>query len=124
MSGFANLTLGQYQAALEDTAAALALQQDLPELYLLEGVAYCLAGDFEAAAEAYGQGIELDPDFTVLYLLRADAYNRTNQLALSLQDLAAAQDTPQWPNFEALVNAAMAGEGNALGCESFFALPT
>jgi Flp pilus assembly protein TadD len=120
VAAFGNLTLGQYNEAIQNVESALAIQADLPELYMMQGLAYCLSGDNAAAESAYSNGIELDPDFTVLYLLRGDVRSRQNDLAGALTDLSAAQATTQWAGFESYVEAAMSGGDSALGCESFF----
>lgn len=121
VASFGNLVLGQYQEATQSADVALQIRDDMPEVYMLKGVAQCLAGDYPAAEVAYTQGLAVDPELTVLYLLRADVRSRQNKLAESLTDLTAAQNTPTWDKFEETVNNAMAS-GSGLGCESFFAI--
>jgi tetratricopeptide (TPR) repeat protein len=122
LSAFNNLVLRQYGASLQDVQAALEIQPDSPDLHLFEGVVQCALGDLAAAEAAYSRGLEYKPDMTVLYLLRADVRNRLGDGAGGLEDFIAARQTTAWPNFEALVNEALAG-GEGLGCESFFEVP-
>jgi serine/threonine protein kinase/tetratricopeptide (TPR) repeat protein len=118
LSSFSNMALGQYDATIRETQQAIEIRNDLPEIYLLQGMAYCVQGDNEAAEESYTEGIALDPDLTVLYVLRADARRRMNDLTGSLEDLSAAQETPMWAGFQAMVENP---ESANLGCENFFA---
>jgi serine/threonine protein kinase/tetratricopeptide (TPR) repeat protein len=119
VAAFGSLVLGQYQDATQSAENALQFRNDMPEIYMLKGVAQCLGGDYAGAEESYSQGLALDSDFTTLYLLRADVRNRQNKLGDALLDFSAAQETTAWPNFEETVSAALAS-GQALGCESFF----
>lgn len=114
-SAFTNLTLGQSAAALEDIESALQLEGEIVELYLLQGVAYCIESDFVAAAEAFTQGIEREPDFTVFYLLRSDAYRKQGgKDAEAFADFVAATETPGWANFQDVLE-----ESANLGCADF-----
>ncbi len=117
LSAFANMVLGQYEAAIVDAEEAIEIQGDLADLYLLKGVAYCSLEDFAAAEETYTQGIEIEPDFTILYLLRAEVRNKQANLAGALEDFSVAQESEIWPNVEAIL-----GEEGAdsLGCNTFF----
>lgn len=121
LSAFSNMALQQYDDAVQDLEAAVKLRSDIPEIFLFQGIAYCVTGENERAEAAYTKGIALDEDFTVLYLLRADSRQRQNKLTEALQDFRAAQGTTQWPQFEPVVTEAMTGGGAALGCEGFFA---
>lgn len=117
LSAFANLAIRQYDAVIRDIEAALEVNDAMAELYLFQGVAHCVNGDFDAAEAAYSLGIELDSDLTILYLLRADIRRRNDNAVGAFQDFQAAQETPAWENFAALVS----DPANAnLGCESFF----
>lgn len=117
LSAFSNLVLRQYDSVIRDVESAIALNDSLPELFLFQGVAYCVNSDLESAEEAYTRGLELRSDLTVLYLLRADVRRQNDDLPGAFADLQAAQETPAWENFAALVS----DPANAnLGCESFF----
>ncbi|MCL4877240.1 MAG: protein kinase [Anaerolineae bacterium] len=116
-SAFSNMVLGQYEAAIENADEALAIRDDIADLYMLKGVAYCILGEYEEAEAVYSQGIEREPDFTMLYLLRAEVRNKQGNLAGSLEDFQVAQQSDIWPNVEAILAESDAG---ALGCASFF----
>jgi serine/threonine protein kinase/tetratricopeptide (TPR) repeat protein len=116
LSAFGNLTLGQYDDARRDAAAAIDMGNDLPELYLMLGITECASGNFAEAEAAYTKGIELDPDFTILYLLRADIRAKQNNFADSVLDFGAAQDTPNWENFVPYIE----GGNLEMDCQSFF----
>lgn len=115
VSAFSNMVLGQYEAAIADADAALAINDDLADLYMLKGIAYCVLEDYETAEATYTQGIELEPDFIMLYMLRAEVRSKQGDLAGSVDDFQVAQQSDVWPNVEAIIS-----ESGTLGCEAFF----
>ncbi|MBI5928920.1 MAG: protein kinase [Chloroflexi bacterium] len=118
LAAFSEMTLGQYDEALQDIEQALTIRDDLPDTYLFQGIAYCSKGEYEKAREAYTKGIALDPDFTILYLLRAEVYTRDGNVGFAVQDYSTAHGTTAWPQFEAYL--AEHPEMTTVGCESFF----
>jgi tetratricopeptide (TPR) repeat protein len=112
-----NLILGQYEAALTDIDVALAIDDNLAELYMMQGLAYCSLEDFEAAEAAYSNAIERDPEFALLYMLRANARFELNNLAAALEDVGIAQGFSLGAEFDTLLDAGMAGE---VTCQNFF----
>jgi len=118
LSAFSKMTVGQYDEAIADIEEALAIQDEQPEAYLFQGLAYCSKGDYAKAQIAYTEGLELDDDFTVLYLLRAETYSRQGSTSFAFADLTSARGTSSWPKFEAFL--AEHPEMITLGCESFF----
>ena len=117
LSAFANLALGQYDAVVRDTNDALAINDQLADLYLMQGFACCNLHDYPAAEAAYTAGLELDPGFVVLYLLRADVRLHQQDLTSAFEDLGAVRDSELGEAFAKYIEAAISGE---LSCENFF----
>lgn len=115
-SAFGNLALGQYDAVVQDTEDALAINDQLADLYLMQGFAYCNLHDYPAAEAAYTAGLELEPGFVVLYLLRAEARLRQKDLTGAFEDLGAVRDSELAKAFAEYIEAAISGE---LSCENF-----
>lgn len=88
-SAYGNLVLGQYEAAIGDADLALRMNNQLPDLYLIKGLAQCRLARYEEAEASYSQALELDSEFAVLYLLRADVRSRLGDNQ-GVQDDAAA----------------------------------
>ncbi|NJL95805.1 MAG: tetratricopeptide repeat protein [Anaerolineae bacterium] len=116
-SAFSRLALGQTTAAIADAETAIAIRDDLADVYLTLGVAECITGDFAASEAAYSTALALDPDYTVIYLLRADVRNQQGNLGGALADFSAAQETPAWANFAPLLEDPTQAQ---LGCGDFF----
>lgn len=116
-SAAGNMLLGRYSEVLPDIHAALAINDEVADLYLVQGFAQCNLGDIEAAAEAYTRAIRLDPDFAILYLLRAEAFSRSDRLMLAIRDLNQAGEFELGTEYDRLIEAARAGN---IGCETFF----
>ncbi|MBN1681029.1 MAG: tetratricopeptide repeat protein [Anaerolineae bacterium] len=117
LAALGNLVLGQYDDALVQIEAALAVDDRLPELYMGQGMVYCNLRDYEAAEEAYTRGIALDPDLVALYALRAEVRNRMGDTAGVLQDGAVVLESDVGSSFAPLLEAGLAGEWS---CETFF----
>ena len=116
-AAFGNLVLGQYNAVLRDTEAALLVNDRLPDLYFMQGYAHCNLQNYPAAEAAYTRAIELDPSFTVLYLLRAEARQKQGDLFGAQADIATVQQSNQQTQFAPLVTQALTGQ---LSCKTFF----
>lgn len=118
LSAFSDLTVGQFDSAIRDIQAALAIRDDMADTYLFQGIAYCSKGEYDNARDAYSKGLALDPDFTILYLLRAEAHTRDGNVGFAVQDYSMARSTSTWPQFEAYL--AEHPEMTTVGCEAFF----
>ncbi len=116
-SAMGNVLLGQYETAVEDTQAALAIYPPFSDMYFVQGLAYCNLDYYPAAEEAYSKGIELDPNLTVLYVLRAEARARQQNLTGVMEDMKAVQDSPLADQMLPLFDLASRGE---LSCKDFF----
>jgi tetratricopeptide (TPR) repeat protein len=116
-SAFGNLILGQYDAAIRDSKAALAINDQLADLYFMQGFAYCNLEEYAAAEAAYTRGLETDPDFIVLYLLRAEVRTKQNNLVGAFEDVGTAQASELGDALAGLIAASQSG---ALSCENFF----
>ena len=112
-----NLLLGQYEATLEDIDTALAIDDNMTELYLIKGMALCNLDDFEAAEAAYSRGIEIDPDLALLYALRGDVHLAMGNVAAALEDTNAAREFNLGEEFDSLLDAGLTGE---VTCKNFF----
>jgi tetratricopeptide (TPR) repeat protein len=116
-SAFGNLILLQYEEAVEEAEAALAINDRSSGLCFMQGFAYCNLGNYAAAEAAYTRGLEIDPSFVLLHLLRAEVRLRQNDMASATEDLNAVRDSDQGDVLGGLVEAAISGE---LSCESLF----
>ena len=117
LSAFTNLTLGQYTAVLDATAAGLEQYPDVSDIYLEQGTAYCGLGDFASAETSFATGLEKDPGFVLLHLLRADARLQQGDESSAAEDLAAIEASDLRAEFDPLVDAVRDG---SLGCANFF----
>ena len=115
-AAFGNLTLGQYESAATNAQAAIAQNPQLADLYFMQGFAACNLHRNEEAEVAYSRGLELAPDFALLHLLRAEVRLKQGNSDGALEDLGAAQQSPQAPLLAPLIAAAQEGKG---GCETF-----
>jgi tetratricopeptide (TPR) repeat protein len=111
------LLIGQYEQALQTAEAALTFNDQLSDMYLVEGFAYCNLEDYDAAETAYSRAIDLEPDFAALYLLRAEVELKQGDLLGSGKDMLTAQTYHLGPEFAALIQAAATG---TLSCQNFF----
>lgn len=59
----AYLCLGEIDLALEDLAAAIALDPQSPDFYSLRGIVYRRSGEYELAIADYDAALEIDPDY-------------------------------------------------------------
>ncbi len=100
-----NLLLGQYEATVENVDNAFSVDDQLPDLYLLQGLAYCALGQYAQSEAVSTRGIEIAPDFMLLYLMRAQARLQLGKYAESLQDLAIVQASPQSALFAPMLEA-------------------
>jgi|GEM_PF-600015 len=106
LTAFGNLSLGRWNAVIDNTNEALELGLEHPDLYFLRGLAQCNLPepDYEGAVESYSQAIDLDPDFTLLYLLRAEAYIKQGRVGLALTDLNTITTSTQADQFRPFTN--------------------
>jgi tetratricopeptide (TPR) repeat protein len=116
-AAFGNLTLGQYELAVEAADAAVTLSDEWPELYMIQGLAYCNLDDYAAAETAYSRGIEIDPTFMALYALRSEARLRQRDLAGAAADSQIILKSDLGPVFTPLLEAGVSGDWT---CENFF----
>jgi tetratricopeptide (TPR) repeat protein len=116
-SAAGSVVLGQYEQVIADTQAALAINDQLPDMYLLQGLAYCNLRDYPASEEAYTHGIEIAPDFVALHALRAEVRIRQGDPLGSAEDIAFIMQSDQADMFAPVLADASAGQWN---CEQFF----
>ncbi len=116
-SAAGNMLLGRYSEVLPDVEAALAIDDRVADLYMIQGFAYCNLENFDAAAESYSRAILLDPNFALLYLLRAEARYQIERPVLALQDLNRAGEFELGAEYEALIEAAGKVQ---VGCRNFY----
>jgi serine/threonine protein kinase/Flp pilus assembly protein TadD len=116
-SAFGNLLLGQYENVVSDTEAALAIDDQLPDLYMVQGIAYCNLRDYPAAEAAYTSAIELDPSYTLLYALRAEVRIRQANMVGALDDSRIVRESSLGTLLDPLFQAAISGDWS---CETMF----
>lgn len=116
LSAAGNLLLGQYEQAIADTEEALAINDQMTDLYLLQGMAYCNLRDYAAAEAAYTQGIALEPTYTALYALRSEVLIRQGNRLGAMQDGNEVQRSALASQFGPLLDAGLRGEWT---CEQF-----
>jgi tetratricopeptide (TPR) repeat protein len=116
-SAVGNLILGRYEEVLRSADAALAIDDSMADVYLLQGLAYCSLDDNEASEAALTQAIEYDPDFAEAYALRAQVRMALGDRGGMLDDLRIVSEYDLGPEFEAMVQAGVAGD---LNCKTFF----
>jgi tetratricopeptide (TPR) repeat protein len=117
LSAAGNLILGQYEQVIIDTETALAIDSQLVDMYLVQGLSYCNLDDYVAAEAAYSRGIEVAPDFIALYALRAEVRARQGNLTGSMQDALTVRHSDVGAVFIDLMTSAMEGRWN---CKEFF----
>jgi len=116
-SAFTWLIMGQWDAAIQDTEVALSINDQLSDLYFMQGFAYCNLNEYPAAEEAYTRGIEIDPRFVFLHLLRAEVRFKQNNVVGALEDLGTVQRSELGGALTEYIQAAQVGE---LSCETLF----
>ncbi|MGA8300744.1 MAG: tetratricopeptide repeat protein, partial [Terriglobales bacterium] len=77
-SGYAHMSLQQYENAIQDFGAALQAQPTNPAVYRGLGLAEQRGGNLSVAIRCYLQAASMEPDATS-YLLLAQAYDQANQ---------------------------------------------
>ncbi|GAB4515874.1 MAG: hypothetical protein OHK0046_20030 [Anaerolineae bacterium] len=114
-AAFGNFTLGQWNSVISITEQALTLEPTLPEMYLLQGVAYCNLDNHEAAEQSYSALIEIDPSFTLAYSLRLESHLKQGDQRGVLADAGAILRSDQALVYAPYVQAIRDGE---LGCNN------
>ena len=89
---------GQHTKALEDYAAALAINPDLAEAFLNRGNTYVFLGRFDTAVEDYSMAIELETrKLHAAYFNRGLAYEGLKNLESAFADFSKALElSPEW----------------------------
>ncbi|MBC7814405.1 MAG: tetratricopeptide repeat protein, partial [Burkholderiales bacterium] len=87
VAAFGNLALGRYEQTLAILEPALEDFGDVPDFYVMQGIAYCNLGQYTAAATAYSRVLSLDPDYAFARLLRADTLLHLGQNQYAIDDL-------------------------------------
>jgi tetratricopeptide (TPR) repeat protein len=113
-SAFTNQVIGQYENVVRDTEAALALNNQLSDLYLIQGFAYCNLRRYPEAETAYTQGLDIEPNYPLLHLLRAEVRRNQNNLIGALADVADAREANLSAEFNALL------DDSSATCENFW----
>lgn len=82
-AGVDKLTAGDYQGAIADFSAALAIDGNDADSFYNRGYSYHVLGQYQAAYDDYGRAIDINPQF-------ADAYGNRCYAAYLLKDYEAA----------------------------------
>src|SRR5262249_30991035 len=116
-----NLFLGQYARVLEEIDKALKIDPTVPDMYLVQGFAYCNLSKWKEAEDAYTQGLKRAPDYAVLYALRAEVRSNQGNLLGALGDIQAMQKIKGSEELVAMLKNAGSG-GPAVSCKNFFSV--
>ena len=118
LSAFGNLVLGQFDNVIADIESIPENQRpQFPELYIIEGLAYCNLQQYDEAMQAYSTGIELAPDVTIAYLLRGEIALRLGDQDQVAEDTAKILESDLSETLAPYLEAGINGE---LSCENFF----
>src|SRR5262249_26132355 len=115
--------LGQYAKVLDQIDKALKIDPTVPDMYLMEGFAYCNLSRWKEAEDAYTQGLQRATDYAVLYALRAEVRNKQDNVLGALSDILAMQKIKGSEELAAMINSAAHG-GPAVSCQNFFTVST
>ncbi len=99
----------------------LKIDPSLPDVYLLQGFAYCNLSQWKDAEDSYSQGLQRASDFAALYALRAEVRNRQGNLLGALSDIQAMQKIKGSDELSAMISGAANG-GPAVSCQNFLAV--
>jgi tetratricopeptide (TPR) repeat protein len=116
-AAFGHLMLGQHDAVVRDTEAALALNDQIGVLHLMQGFSHCNLRQYAKAEAAYTRGLEQDPGLPILHLLRAEARLRQGDEAGAMEDLNVLRDSEQAATLGKLIEPTISGESS---CEGLF----
>ncbi|MBZ0277990.1 MAG: tetratricopeptide repeat protein, partial [Anaerolineae bacterium] len=114
---FGHLALGQWRTVVTDVTTAEQTGNILPELYFIEGFAYCNLRDYHTAEAAYTAALNLDPDFTLVYGMRAEVRLHQNNLIGAAADTGVVLSSSQAAELAPFVPLIQSGK---LTCENFF----
>lgn len=117
IESFGYMVLRQWNEVIRVTELSLALEGALPDLYMMQGFAYCNVQDYESAEASYTRLIEAIPDYTLAYVLRAEVRQKQGNTVGALADGAVVLQSPLGEQFIALMPAFQSGEIN---CENIF----
>ncbi len=94
VSAFVNMSLGRYDRVIESLETARARGVDTPDIYGMQGVAYCNLGEYEQAADSLDRALE-SYDVVVssfLRLIRGDVRRKLGNETGAQADFATAAD--------------------------------
>lgn len=118
LSAFGNLILGRYDDVLSQLENIPESQRTIfPELYVIQGLAYCNLQQYDEALESYTTAIELGPDVTMIYLLRGEIAFRLDDNEQVAADALTIAESELGDTLMPYVNAGFSGD---LSCENFF----
>ncbi len=112
LSAFTNQTLGRQTEVITWTSTNADLFEDMADLALMQGIAYCALGDYAAAVTSFSTGLVSDPTFTLLHLLRAGARQQSGNTEGAAEDYSAVEASPQSAALAPYLAALKAGEMN------------
>jgi tetratricopeptide (TPR) repeat protein len=121
---FGSATLGQWRQVLAAVQSAVTLDETfvndyLPDIYLLEGLAHCNLNDPTASEAAYTRLIDNDPGYILAYALRAEMRRQLGDVIGAGADLLAVSGSDQAASFTPLIPAFTSGEIN---CTNFLSI--
>lgn len=120
-AAFGQITLYQWDKALENTLLPGDRAANLPVLHLFRGVAECNLGMLAEAENSYSALLLADPDFVFVHLLRADVRRRMGDTAGMQADLNAVSVSPQ---ADVLTPLGMSVAAGVVTCEDLLTFDT
>ncbi|MBC7871738.1 MAG: hypothetical protein H7Y09_12920, partial [Chitinophagaceae bacterium] len=118
---FGAATLRQWRQVINAVEAGTTLDNDfydvyLPDVFLLEGIAYCNLGDYAAAEASYTRLIDHAPDYIMAYALRGESRREQGNLIGATQDGLTVTQSDQATLYAPYISAFLSGEIN---CTNF-----
>ena len=118
---FGAATLRQWRQVINAVGAGTTLDNDfydvyLPDVFLLEGIAYCNLGDYAAAEISYTRLIDHAPDYIMGYALRGEVRREQGDLIGAAQDGLTVTQSDQAALYAPYMGAFLSGEIN---CTNF-----
>jgi Flp pilus assembly protein TadD len=106
----------QWPQGLLDVEEAMAFNDQIPDVYWLQGFAYCNLDDEATAEAAYTTAVELDPTFVLPYLNRAGLRLHQGDTEGAEADFQAIADSELSAEFAPVIPFVRSGQ---LTCKNF-----
>ncbi len=98
----ASATSADYQAAINDLDALLAINPGMVYAWFNKGLIYYDVGDFTSAVQCFSEALRIDPDFGEAYYNRGLSYMRQGNRQQSFADISKAGELGVLPSYNLL----------------------